>query len=748
MSRIITFYSYKGGVGRTMALANVAVLLAKRGKRVLMLDWDLEAPGLHRYFKDYLPEQRVGRGGLIHLLHKAKQDPQVKWEPYVGQVKIKDYQTISLISSGDHIKDYVERVRDFSWTNFFEKHSGGKILDCWRKKWKESFDFVLIDSRTGITDTGGVCTVFLPDILTFVFSANEQSFANGVKVVNGVQEARRKLDVPRSPVAVLPLPGRFDGRDEVDDAKHWLDRFARELKPFYDDWLPKRFDPLQILELTKVPYVAKFSFGEPLPVISHGVSNPEFPGFYLDNIAQLLATDFKAASQIVSPEDSMDEELKYSREISKLMDEELKNSREMSKLMDEGMNLYAEGKLAEVVALYDRLVARFGDAEELAIKKQVAMAIFNKGVVLERLKKPEEAIAAYDDMVGRFGDAGDLVLREQVAKAIFNKGVVLGRLEKPEEAIAAYDDMVGCFGDAGELVLRKRVARAILNKGVVLERLGKPEEAIAVYEDLVGRFGDAGDLVFREQVAKAIFNKGVVLWRLEKPEETIATYDDVVRRFGEAEELVLREVVAEAIFNKGGALRDMEKSEEAIATYGDLVGRFGDAGELVLRNQVAMAILNKGVVLGRSEKPEETIAVYKDFVRRFGDAGDLTLKEGVAQAINNLSSTLISEYHRAGEEAVLGRALDFARQAVILGKGHYNLGCVLALSGNTDEAFKELEGCLDRQEIEWSHIDGDPEGNIEPDRNWEGLRDHPRYLVLKAKYGNDDKNPEEGKREG
>ena len=38
MSRIVTFYSYKGGVGRTFALANIAALLAKKGKRVLLMD--------------------------------------------------------------------------------------------------------------------------------------------------------------------------------------------------------------------------------------------------------------------------------------------------------------------------------------------------------------------------------------------------------------------------------------------------------------------------------------------------------------------------------------------------------------------------------------------------------------------------------------------------------------------------------------------------------------------------------------
>lgn len=64
IGQIITFYSYKGGTGRTMALANIACLLGKRAfgqdpnrpLRILALDWDLEAPGLHRYFRPYLDQ--------------------------------------------------------------------------------------------------------------------------------------------------------------------------------------------------------------------------------------------------------------------------------------------------------------------------------------------------------------------------------------------------------------------------------------------------------------------------------------------------------------------------------------------------------------------------------------------------------------------------------------------------------------------------------------------------------------------
>src|SRR5262245_1267249 len=59
MGRVITFYSYKGGTGRSMALANVAWILASNGKRVLAIDWDLEAPGLHRYFQPFLTDKEL-----------------------------------------------------------------------------------------------------------------------------------------------------------------------------------------------------------------------------------------------------------------------------------------------------------------------------------------------------------------------------------------------------------------------------------------------------------------------------------------------------------------------------------------------------------------------------------------------------------------------------------------------------------------------------------------------------------------
>src|SRR5512144_576399 len=65
----ITFYSYKGGVGRSLALANTAALLVKRGRRVVLIDFDLEAPGLDS-FKDF--ESIAGQAGVVEYVTEFK----------------------------------------------------------------------------------------------------------------------------------------------------------------------------------------------------------------------------------------------------------------------------------------------------------------------------------------------------------------------------------------------------------------------------------------------------------------------------------------------------------------------------------------------------------------------------------------------------------------------------------------------------------------------------------------------------
>src|SRR5438046_2522989 len=88
---VYTFYSFKGGVGRTMALANVAALLAKWGHSVLVVDWDLEAPGLERFFARVKPdihELRASKPGIVDLVQARTNGKSLHWRDCLLDVEI------------------------------------------------------------------------------------------------------------------------------------------------------------------------------------------------------------------------------------------------------------------------------------------------------------------------------------------------------------------------------------------------------------------------------------------------------------------------------------------------------------------------------------------------------------------------------------------------------------------------------------------------------------------------------------
>jgi MinD-like ATPase involved in chromosome partitioning or flagellar assembly len=155
MGSVVTFYSYKGGVGRSMALANIAVLLAQAGKRVLVVDWDLEAPGLERYFHyfRFIPDG----AGLMSMLTDASSSYNNSYHDYTWTIEVSSAESIEFLSSGreQDPSGYSSQLESFDWNGFFA-HGGGDYLEDLRDQWKRDFDIVLIDSRTGLSDTGGV----------------------------------------------------------------------------------------------------------------------------------------------------------------------------------------------------------------------------------------------------------------------------------------------------------------------------------------------------------------------------------------------------------------------------------------------------------------------------------------------------------------------------------------------------------------------------------------------------------------
>lgn len=206
--KIITFYSYKGGTGRSMALANVAWILASQGQRVLMVDWDLEAPGLHRYFHPFLLDKELSSTrGLIDLVWDFATEAMTPVKPnerekgwheeyanilrYAIAVRWRfrnDKGRIDLVPPGKQGPSYASRVNSFNWQNFYERLGGGVFLEAVKETMRANYDYIFIDSRTGVSDTSGICTVQMPDMLVVFYTANTQSIDGAAAVAASVHE--------------------------------------------------------------------------------------------------------------------------------------------------------------------------------------------------------------------------------------------------------------------------------------------------------------------------------------------------------------------------------------------------------------------------------------------------------------------------------------------------------------------------------------------------------------------------------
>ncbi len=232
---IITFYSYKGGTGRTMALANVACLLAEgltQSQRILVVDWDLEAPGLHRFLPPRLgaatQEEDLGLdagSGLVDLFGEiatklpstpaeSEEAADAAVETALSSIDLESFVAttavpgVSIMRAGRNDDDqYSRRVGTFDWEGLFRR--APPVYRAVADRLGEMFRYVLIDSRTGVTDISSICTSLMPEKLVVVFTPNRQSLTGVRSLVERATSDRRNSDDLR-PLLVYPLPARIE----------------------------------------------------------------------------------------------------------------------------------------------------------------------------------------------------------------------------------------------------------------------------------------------------------------------------------------------------------------------------------------------------------------------------------------------------------------------------------------------------------------------------------------------------------
>lgn len=197
MAQIISVHSYRGGTGKSNLTANLATLLATRGRRVGVVDTDIQSPGIHILFGLDEAEMRHSLNdylwGVCHIEETAHDVTSRLGGEIVGQV--------FLIPSSMKAGDIARVLR--------EGYDVGVLRDGFQELIEAlKLDVLMIDTHPGLNEET-LLSIAISDALIIVLRPDQQDYQGTSVTV----EVARKLDVPRLVLIVNKVPAVFDVAD-------------------------------------------------------------------------------------------------------------------------------------------------------------------------------------------------------------------------------------------------------------------------------------------------------------------------------------------------------------------------------------------------------------------------------------------------------------------------------------------------------------------------------------------------------
>jgi septum site-determining protein MinD len=185
MSKIVSIHSFRGGTGKSNTTSNIAALLANQGKRVCVVDTDIQSPGIHVLFglnedtvqltlNDYL----WGHCSIAETAHDVSQVLQQNGltSPSSGK--------LYLIPSSMKASDISRILR--------EGYDTKLLIDGFQDLLKSlQLDYLLIDTHPGLNDET-LLSITISDILLLVLRPDNQDFQGTAVTV----DVARMLEVP------------------------------------------------------------------------------------------------------------------------------------------------------------------------------------------------------------------------------------------------------------------------------------------------------------------------------------------------------------------------------------------------------------------------------------------------------------------------------------------------------------------------------------------------------------------------
>jgi len=219
MAFFVAFYSYKGGVGRTLALANTAYSLAARGKRVVMIDMDLEAPALHDFPEFKLPdEQDTLRGFLEYAAAYSRDGECPAIEEHAHAVESSPGSGKLWLMPAGHVGgSYQQTLGELSWRRLHVTRGTEPFVQTLRDVLVEKFrpHYVLIDARTGLSDIGGLSTHLLAEMVVVVFNLTRRCIEGSVRAYRSFTSEGTRVKTVHLVASPVP-PFAPDGQSLID----------------------------------------------------------------------------------------------------------------------------------------------------------------------------------------------------------------------------------------------------------------------------------------------------------------------------------------------------------------------------------------------------------------------------------------------------------------------------------------------------------------------------------------------------
>jgi tetratricopeptide (TPR) repeat protein/cellulose biosynthesis protein BcsQ len=570
----VTFYSYKGGVGRSMALVNIACLAAKEKKKVLLIDCDLEAPGLHQFFKT--PDETPGFVDLVtdinswvneesnndeegyntfmakHINNYIAADVSpfapnfsnlnvnIPNETLPKNTELDTSITIDLIKSGRFDTGYSKKLSAINWLELYKKAPAFfRTFASWLEK---EYDYIFVDARTGLADTSGICTMLMPQKLVLVFVLNKQNINGVVDVAAQAIDYRFDSYDPRR-LDIYPLPSRIE--NSVNPfLQHWIDNYKEKFVKLFKE--KYRLDDCRLspyFDRCFIQYYAIHAYGENIPVLTESTASSNFISYNYNNFFSILKKNLPAW-EVISAE------------------EELANEKQAGEYFRKGLDLYYKNE-------FDKAIEEYNNA--INLKPDFTDAYFNRGLSYFALKKYSQAVNDYNVVIQVENNASD---------AYYNRGLAKNNMSLYEEAIKDYDKAIEIKPD---------YYSAYNNRGLAKESLKKQEEAITDYSKAIE---------IKPDYALAYMNRGISKEELKQLEDALKDYDKAIE---------LKPDYDAAYNNRGLVKEYLKQFEEAIKDYDKAIE---------IKPDYALAYMNRGI-------SKEALKQYDGAIKDYNKAIEL-----------------------------------------------------------------------------------------------------------------------------